>query len=287
MKNKITVLKLFVPFLVIAAVFISIICYIGYVEKNVYIPNREFLKAHQPHSDKILFYDTLHDTVSFGENFVDFKNMREYKFSYFLYLYDDSIFFCGRSVEDKHNSAVYKTDPQLQNITEVLKNGDSYVMPNENTIIFKKDNSETRYVYYISENKTEEYPEDLASIQNQLYLEAYSNDHYAIEKHTKEHMFTATEFSFTITDRATGENRFLSTSNLPLTDIAPLNNSECKMMTFELLQVYLFGESIYVQVYTEGATLLYNYDFEKGEIQCVDWHPFYDNFYEILIYFIE
>ena len=100
-------------------------------------------------------------------------------------------------------------------------------------------------------------------------------------------MFTATEFSFTITDRSTGENRFLSTSNLPLMDIAPLNNSECKMMNFELLQVYLFEESIYIQVCADGATLLYNYDFDKREFQCVDWHPFYDNIYEILIYFIE
>ena len=283
--------KTFVLIIIIVFVILSLIISFGILMYNEHIlsqKNQNFLISKQPHNEKIVFYDYLCNTVSFGNIVVDLQKIDGDKLPYFLYVHSDSIFFSGKKDGDKQNWAVYKADFQLQNITEIFKGGRSYFMPDEDTIIFEKDNSEDKYVYYISENKIEVYDGDSTLTDNQSRFKTYSSEYYILEKNVRYSNFKKTKHEYTITNRVTGEQRSLSDADISdLGKIYPLNEYNDSSEKPTWIRMYLHNDKIYALLYLTGVVLLYEYDFETEKFIYIDWHHFDMSSDEIDVFFIE
>ncbi len=274
--------------LIIAILLVVCFGILVYKEHILSQKNQNFLISKQLHNEKIVFYDYLCNTVSFGNIVIDLQKIDGDKLPHFLYIHGDSIFFTGRKDGDKKNWAVYKADFQLQNITEIFKGGRSYFMPDEDTIIFEKDNSEDKYVYYISENKIEVYDGDPTLTDDQRFFKTYSSDYYILEKNVRYSSFKKTKHEYVITNRVTGEQHSLSDADISeLDEIYPLNEYNDSSEKPTWIRMYLHNDKIYALLYLTGVVLLYEYDFETEKFIYIDWHHFDMSSDEIDVFFIE
>ena len=284
-KSTIILVAIILIIAILLVVCLGILMYNEHIRSQ---KNQNFMISKQPHNEKIAFYDDLCNTVSFGDIVIDFDKMDDYKSAYFLYINGDSIFFSGDPEIDKQSHGVYKADFQLQNITEIFKGGISYFMPDENTIIFEKEDSESKYAYYISENKTEVYEGDSNLTDNQIQFKTYSNKYYILEKNVRYSNFKKTKHEYVITNRVTGEQHNLSEEDISvLGEIYPLNehNNDSEKPTW--IRMYLHNDKLYALTYLTGVVLLYEYDFETEKFIYIDWHHYDMSSDEIDVFFIE
>ena len=176
---------------------------------------------------------------------------------------------------------IYKTDHEFKSAELILEKegkwlkGSSYFnMPNENTVVYERD--DVLYEYNISEKTVSILEQKPYYSHSRKYKTTYENEYYSFKKRT-EGVIIEKEY-YSITDKSTGETVELSNDTLKkLSEQEPLSRLPKKSTRkLHIDWVYIVQDEIYLVVYVTNRQLMvvYEYDIKTGEMNYSTWTNF-------------